>query len=53
MAIALGKPSDKADRPESAPDSDSRSVVRAGAQKAAFDTTERSLCGCSRKRAFG
>ena len=41
MAIPLGKPSDKADRPESAPDSVSRSVVREGAQAAARDTVKR------------
>ena len=35
MVSTLGKPSDKADRPESAPDSVSRSVVREGAQAAA------------------
>ncbi len=35
MATTLGKPSDKADHPESAPDSVSRSVVREGAQAAA------------------
>ena len=42
-----------ADRVAGAPDSVSRSVVLAGAQKAAFDNMERSLCGCSRKRALG
>ncbi len=41
MAITLGKPSDKADRPESTPDSVSRSVVRAGAQAAAKEIVKR------------
>ncbi len=41
MAIPLGKPSDKADRPESAPDSVSRSVVREGAKAAARNTAKR------------
>ncbi len=41
MAIPLDKPSDKADRPESAPDSVSRSVVREGAQAAARNIVKR------------
>jgi hypothetical protein len=41
MVTALGKPSDKADRRESAPDSDSRSVEREGAQAAARDIVKR------------
>jgi len=46
MVDPLRKPSDKADRPESAPDSVSRSVVREGAQAAARNTvkTGRSCC---------
>ena len=40
MATPLGKPSDKADRPESAPDSVSRSVVREGAQAGARNTVK-------------
>ena len=43
---------EKVTKKKGAPDSDSRSVEREGAAKAAFAIINRSLCGCSRTPSF-